>query len=388
MIYLDNCATTKPYKEVLETFVEVNDNYYGNPASINKFGKTTNKLLDAARKQVADILKVKKETIYFTSCATESNNIAIIGSVEHKKDFGNRIIVSKIEHPSVLETYRELERRGFILDYLNVDSNGLIDLNHLKSLLTKETILLSVMHVNNVYGGVQPIKEIVELLKEYPKVHFHVDGVQGVLKKEINLSDIDSYSISAHKFHGIKGVGVLYLKSRRTVHNITFGGGQENGLRSGTVNVAGAVSLAKALRLSYERTPDVLKKHREFKKLIINELDSINHVVINSPLDDNYVDSIINISLPKIKGEAIVNSLNERGIMVSTTSACSSKTFHLNEALYARGLSKENIEGSIRVSFSYKTKLEEIKIFVKVFKEEYNKKFKEAIESGIQSYYN
>jgi len=383
MIYLDNCATTKPYKEVLETFVEVNNNYYGNPASINKFGKTTNKLLDAARKQVADILKVKKETIYFTSCATESNNIAIIGSVEHKKDFGNRIIVSKIEHPSVLETYRELERRGFILDYLNVDSNGLIDLNHLKSLLTKETILLSVMHVNNVYGGVQPIKEIVELLKEYPKVHFHVDGVQGVLKKEINLSDIDSYSISAHKFHGIKGVGVLYLKSRRTVHNITFGGGQENGLRSGTVNVAGAVSLAKALRLSYERTPDVLKKHREFKKLIINELDSINHVVINSPLDDNYVDSIINISLPKIKGEAIVNSLNERGIMVSTTSACSSKTFHLNEALYARGLSKENIEGSIRVSFSYKTKLEEIKTFVKMFKEEYNKKFKEVIESGI-----
>ena len=383
MIYLDNCATTKPYKEVLETFVEVNDNYYGNPASINKFGKTTNKLLDAARKQVADILKVKKETIYFTSCATESNNIAIIGSVEHKKDFGNRIIVSKIEHPSILETYRELERRGFILDYLNVDSNGLIDLNHLKSLLTKETILLSVMHVNNVYGGVQPIKEIVELLKEYPKVHFHVDGVQGVLKKEINLSDIDSYSISSHKFHGIKGVGVLYLKSRRTVHNITFGGGQENGLRSGTVNVAGAVSLAKALRLSYERTPDVLKKHREFKKLIINELDSINHVVINSPLDDNYVDSIINISLPKIKGEAIVNSLNERGIMVSTTSACSSKTFHLNEALYARGLSKENIEGSIRVSFSYKTKLEEIKTFVKVFKEEYNKKFKEVIESGI-----
>ena len=383
MIYLDNCATTKPYKEVLETFVEVNNNYYGNPASINKFGKTTNKLLDAARKQVADILKVEKETIYFTSCATESNNIAIIGSVEHKKDFGNRIIVSKIEHPSVLETYRELERRGFILDYLNVDSNGLIDLNHLKLLLTKETILLSVMHVNNVYGGVQPIKEIVELLKEYPKVHFHVDGVQGVLKKEINLSDIDSYSISAHKFHGIKGVGVLYLKSRRTVHNITFGGGQENGLRSGTVNVAGAVSLAKALRLSYERTPDVLKKHREFKKLIINELDSINHVVINSPLDDNYVDSIINISLPKIKGEAIVNSLNERGIMVSTTSACSSKTFHLNEALYARGLSKENIEGSIRVSFSYKTKLEEIKTFVKMFKEEYNKKFKEVIESGI-----
>lgn len=383
MIYLDNCATTKPYKEVLETFVEVNNNYYGNPASINKFGKTTNKLLDAARKQVADILNVEKETIYFTSCATESNNIAILGSVEHKKDFGNRIIVSKIEHPSVLETYRELERRGFILDYVNVDNNGFIDLTHLKSLLTKETILLSVMHVNNVYGAVQPIQDIVDLLKDYPKIHFHVDGVQGVLKKDINLSNVDSYSISAHKFHGLKGVGVLYLKSRRTVHNITFGGGQENGLRSGTVNVAGAVSLAKALRLSYEKTPDVIKKHREFKKIIIEEFDNIDHVIINSPINNNYVDSIVNISLPKIKGEAIVNSLNERGIMVSTTSACSSKTFHLNEALFARGLSKENIEGSIRVSFSYKTELEDIKTFVKVFKEEYNKKFKEVIESGI-----
>ena len=383
MIYLDNCATTKPYKEVLETFVEVNDNYYGNPASINKFGKTTNKLLDAARKQVADILKVKKETIYFTSCATESNNIAIIGSVEHKKDFGNRIIVSKIEHPSVLETYRELERRGFILDYLNVDSNGLIDLNHLKSLLTKETILLSVMHVNNVYGGVQPIKEIVELLKEYPKVHFHVDGVQGVLKKEINLSDIDSYSISAHKFHGIKGIGILYLKSRRTVHNITFGGGQEDGLRSGTVNVAAAVSLAKALRLSHERIANAKDNHKELKKLIIDEFSKYEHIVINSPSSDKFVDSIINISLPKIKGEAIVNALNDRGIMVSTTSACSSKTFHLNEALYARGLSKENIEGSIRVSFSYETTKEEVEKFIEVFIDEYNKKFKEVIESGI-----
>ena len=383
MIYLDNCATTKPYKEALDAFVEVNTSYYGNPASINKFGKTTNKLLSAARAQVATILGVGEENIFFTSCATESNNIALLGSVEHKKDFGNRIIVSKIEHPSVLETFRELERRGFILDYVNVYENGIIDLNHLKTLLTKETILLSVMHVNNVFGAIQPINEISEILKEYPKVHFHVDGVQGVLKNSIDLSKVDSYSISAHKFHGIKGVGVLYLKSRRTVHNITFGGGQENGLRSGTVNVAGAVSLAKALRLSYEITPDVLKKHREFKKLIIDELHSINHVVINSPLDDNYVDSIINISLPKIKGEAIVNSLNERGIMVSTTSACSSKTFHLNEALYARGLSKENIEGSIRVSFSYKTKLEEIKTFVEVFKEEYNKKFREVIESGI-----
>ena len=383
MIYLDNCATTKPYDEVLKTFVEVNNNYYGNPASINKYGKTVNKLLNAARTQVADILGVESDTIYFTSCATESNNIALLGSVKHKKDFGNRIIVSRIEHPSVLETFRELEHRGFILDYVNVDENGFIDLEHLKSLLTKETILVSVMHVNNIFGAIQPIEGIVEILKEYPKIHFHVDGVQGVLKEKIDLTMIDSYSISAHKFHGLKGVGVLYLKSRRTTHNITFGGGQETGLRSGTVNVPGAVSLAKALRLSQEKVNDVKEKHYGYKKLIVDELSAIEHVIINSPLQKNFVDSIINISLPKIKGEAIINALNERGIMVSTTSACSSRTFHLNEALYARGLSKENIEGSIRVSFSYETKLEEVKKFIEIFKDEYYKKFKEVIESGI-----
>ena len=383
MIYLDNCATTKPYKEALDAFVEVNTSYYGNPASINKFGKTTNKLLSAARAQVATILGVGEESIFFTSCATESNNIALLGSVEHKKDFGNRIIVSKIEHPSVLETFRELERRGFILDYVNVDENGIIDLNHLKTLLTKETILLSVMQVNNVFGAIQPINEISEILKDYPKVHFHVDGVQGVLKNSIDLSKVDSYSISAHKFHGLKGIGVLYLKSRRTVHNITFGGGQEDGLRSGTVNVAAAVSLAKSLRLSQEKVEVIKVKHKEYKKLIVDEFSKYKHIVINSPLSENFMDSIVNISLPKIKGEVIVNALNDRGIMVSTTSACSSKTFHLNEALYARGLSKENIEGSIRVSFSYETTRKEVETFIEVLIDEYNKKFKEVIESGI-----
>ena len=383
MIYLDNCATTKPYKEVLDTFVEVNNSYFGNPASINKFGKTTNKLLSAARVQVADILGVKDDNIFFTSCATESNNIALLGSVEHKKDFGKRIIVSKIEHPSVLESFRELERRGFVLDYVNVDENGFIDLNHLESLLTKETILLSVMQVNNIFGAIQPIDKISEILKGFPKVHFHVDGVQGVLKSDIDLSKVDSYSISAHKFHGLKGIGILYLKSRRTVHNITFGGGQEDGIRSGTVNVAAAVSLAKALRLSKEKVNEVKLIHREYKNLIVDKFSKYKHIVINSPFRDDFVDSIINISLPKIKGDAIVNALNDRGVMVSTTSACSSKTFHLNEALYARGLSKENIEGSVRVSFSYETTKKDVETFIEVFIDEYNKKFKEVIESGI-----
>ena len=176
---------------------------------------------------------------------------------------------------------------------------------------------------------------------------------------------------------------MLYLKSRRTVHNITFGGGQEDGLRSGTVNVAAAASLAKALRLSQEKVEIVKAKHKEFKTMIIEGFSKYNHIVINSPLSEKYIDSIINISLPKIKGEAIVNALNERGIMVSTTSACSSKTFHLNEALFARGLSRENIEGSIRVSFSNETTKQEVETFIEEVIDEYNKKFKEVIESGI-----
>ena len=173
------------------------------------------------------------------------------------------------------------------------------------------------------------------------------------------------------------------MKSRRTVRNITFGGGQEDGIRSGTVNVAAAVSLAKALRLSKEKVNEVKLIHREYKNLIVDKFSKYKHIVINSPFRDDFVDSIINISLPKIKGEAIVNALNDRGVMVSTTSACSSKTFHLNEALYARGLSKENIEGSVRVSFSYETTKKDVETFIEVFIDEYNKKFKEVIESGI-----
>lgn len=382
MIYLDNAATTQPFLEVLETYLEVNKNYYGNTASINQYGKKSAKLLEASREQIANILKVDSNKIYFTSGATESNNIAILGVAEHKKYFGNHIITSKLEHPSVLETFRSLEEKGFKLDYVNVLPNGTIDLEHLKNLLTKDTVLLSVMHVNNVFGAIQPICEIVEILKDFPKVHFHVDGVQGVLKEEINLNSIDSYSISAHKFHGTKGIGLLYLKSRRSIKKINYGGGQEDNLRSGTVNLPSIVAMAKALRICKENCYNKKIEHYNLKKYLIEEMQKLKYVEINSPLTDNYVNSIVNISLPKIKGEAIINSLNESGIMVSTTSACSSKKFNVNEALNSRGLSEENIKGSIRISFSYLTTKEEIEKFVSVFKEKYME-FKEVIESGI-----
>lgn len=382
MIYLDNAATTKPFKEALEAYLEVNDKYYGNTASINSYGKTMAKLLAASRNQIATLLNVESEKIYFTSGATESNNIAILGAIEHKKDFGNHIITSRLEHPSVLETFRSLEKRGYKLSYVNVKEDGTIDTEHLKTLLSKETVLLSVMQVNNVFGSIQPIAQIVDILKDYPKVHFHVDGVQGVLKDEINLTEVDSYAISAHKFHGLKGIGLLYVKSRRAIQNINFGGGQEDNLRSGTVNLPSIVAMAKALRIYSEELPGLKERHKQLKKYIVEELGALKYVEINSPLSEFYVDSIINISLPKIKGEAIINSLNDEGIMVSTTSACSSKKFSVNEALHSRGLSEENIKGSIRVSLSYFTTKEEVETFVTVFKEKY-KNFKEVIESGI-----
>ncbi len=382
MIYLDNAATTKPFPEVLQTYLEVNEKYYGNTASINNFGKIGAKLLSASREQISSIMGVESSKIYFTSGATESNNIAILGAAEHKKDFGKHIITSKLEHPSVLETFRSLEEKGFKLDYVNVLPNGLVDLEHFKKLLTKDTVLVSIMQVNNVFGAIQPINEIVSILKGFPKVHFHVDGVQGILKNEMNLNDVDSYSISAHKFHGPKGIGVLYVKSRRSIKNINYGGGQEDNLRSGTVNLPSIVAMAKALRLCNEQNLAKREEHYKWKKYIIDNLSKLEYVEINSPLDNNYINSIINISLPKIKGEAIINALNESGIMVSTTSACSSKKFHLNEALNARGLSEDNIKGSIRVSMSFLTEENDIHRFVEIFKEKYIQ-FKEVIESGI-----
>lgn len=382
MIYLDNAATTKPFKEVIETFIEVNNNYYGNTASINNYGKLNARLLEASRNQIADILKIKSNNIYFTSGATESNNIAILGAALHKKDFGKHIITSKIEHPSVLETFRSLEKDGFKLDYVKILPDGKIDLENLKKLLTKETVLLSIMQVNNVFGVIQPISEIVEILKDYPKVHFHVDGVQGVIKSKINLEEIDSYSISAHKFHGLKGIGLLYVKSRRSIQNINFGGGQEDNLRNGTVNLPSIVAMAKAMRIYSEKIEIIKNNHKLLKKYLIEELSKLKYVVINSPLSSSYVDSIINISLPKIKGEAIINALNDEGIMVSTTSACSSKKFNINEALNARGLDEDNIKGSIRISFSYFTNIKEVEKFVEVFKEKYSQ-FEEVINSGI-----
>lgn len=382
MIYLDNAATTKPFKEILDTFIEVNNSYYGNTSSINEYGKLANKLLQASREQIASILEVDSTQIYFTSGATESNNIAILGAAIHKKNFGNHIITSKIEHPSVLEVFRNLEKQGFKLDYVNITSDGVIDLEHLKTLLSKETVLLSVMQVNNVYGAIQPIDDIIEMLKDYPKVHFHIDGVQGVLKSKINLKKISSYSLSAHKFHGLKGIGILYVNSRRTMENIFNGGGQEDRLRSGTVNLPAVVSMAKALRLYKEKFEEMNKQHYVFKKYIIDNLKDLKYLEINSPLNKKYVNSILNISLPKIKGESIVNMFNDYKIMISTTSACSSKKFVLNEALSARGLSEDNIRGSIRISFSYFTTMYEIEKFVKVFKEKYIQ-FEEVIDSGI-----
>ncbi len=371
-IYLDHAAATPMDPLVVEAMLPYFSEKFFNPSSPYAPAIFTKREYQDAKARLARCLGVMADELIMTAGATESVNLAF--------NAANGVsLISAIEHDSVINSAKARSE----VKLIPPTKNGRIDPNTVKKMLTPDVGFVSIALVNHELGYIQPIEEISEILKDYPKVHFHVDGVQGVLKDKLDLSKVDSYAISAHKFHGIKGVGVLYLKSRRTVHNITFGGGQEDGLRSGTVNVAAAASLAKALRLSQEKVDTVKTKHKEFKTMIVEGFSKYNHIVINSPLSEKYIDSIINISLPKIKGEAIVNALNERGIMVSTTSACSSKTFHLNEALFVRGLSRENIEGSIRVSFSNETTKQEVETFIEVFIDEYNKKFKEVIESGI-----
>ena len=356
------------------------------------YGDKSSEIVEESREIIAKYIGAEYNEIIFTKSATESLNTCIFG-IEHKLKENDEILLSILEHHANIVPYQIIAKNSHSkIKYVYLKEDYGFNYEEFEEKITKKTKIVGITMQSNVTGEEIDIEKICDILKNRSEKlgidipYLIIDGSQAITHKKINLKklkEIFAFVFSGHKLYGPQGIGVLYLKSRRTAHNITFGGGQENGLRSGTVNVPGAVSLAKALRLSQERVNDIKKMHYEYKKLIVDELSAIEHVIINSPLQDDFVDSIINISLPKIKGEAIINALNEREIMVSTTSACSSRTFHLNEALYARGLSRENIEGSIRVSFSYETKLEEVKKFIKVFKDEYYKKFKEVIESGI-----
>ncbi|QXM06317.1 cysteine desulfurase family protein [Crassaminicella indica] len=363
-VYLDNSATTKPNKEVVDMMLKGLIDYYGNPSSLHRKGVEVERLMKSARKQLAKALGASEQEIIFTSGGTESNNTAIMGVVASKNRKGKKIITTKIEHPSVLNVYKNLETNGYEVIYLDVDGFGKINLEQLKRNLSDDTILISIMHVNNEVGTVQPIEEIGKIIKNASnKPIFHVDAIQsfGKIKFTPKKLGADLLSISGHKIHGPKGIGALFIRKNLRVSPILYGGNQETGMRSGTENIPGIFGLGEAARGLYENIDSNISKMWMLKNTFIEHIkNEIKDIKINGYEKNGSAPHIVNISFLGIKGEVLLHSLEQDGIYVSTGSACSSKKSSKSHVLKAMGLKEDEIEGAIRFSFSYHNTKEEI----------------------------
>ncbi|MCM3717951.1 cysteine desulfurase family protein [Fictibacillus phosphorivorans] len=371
MIYFDNSATTKPYKEVLDTFITVSQKYFANPSSLHSKGGEAENLLTAARKSIAGLLDVDPSEIVFTSGGTEGNNIAIKGIAFQHQNRGKHVITTAVEHPSSYESFQYLETQGFDITYLPVDEAGLVSIEDLKKAIRPETILVSMLHVNNETGTIQPIKEIGEVVKEHKKIFFHVDNVQGIAKVPLPLKEwgIDLCTISAHKVHGLKGTGLLYVKNGVTLSALFTGGEQEHRKRAGTENVAGIASMAKALRLTMDAMRTKKEKLLEVKQTFFEGLKKIEGVTLNTP-EKHSAPHIINFSVEGIKPEVLIHSLDKRDIYVSTRSACSSKQGGASRVLLEMGHGEKRASTAIRISTSYDNTVDEAKTTLNVLEEE------------------
>lgn len=369
-IYLDNSATTKPYQEVVDKMVLALTTQYGNPSSIYKKGIEVEREIKEIRRNIARSLGAKETEIYFTSGGTECNNTIIRSVAKLNRKTKNHIISTVIEHPSVLNTLKDLEADGFEVTYLPVGKDGKISLENLKNAIKKETILVSVMHVNNEIGTIQPIEEIGKYLKSLDeKVYFHVDGVQSYAKIKFRPSryNIDFMSVSGHKLHGPKGIGFMYVKENNRIKPLLTGGGQEIGIRSGTENVPGIYGIGEAVRILNQDLEGTIDKVRGLRDLLKEEiLANIDNVKINSPEDG--VCHVLNVSFRGVRGEVLLHYLEQKEIYVSTGSACSSKKKG-SHVLNAIGLTPDEIEGAIRFSLSDLNTKEEIMQTVEVLKE-------------------
>lgn len=364
MIYLDNSATTKPHPAVLASFSQAADEFFANPSSIHQFGGKSERLLAAAREQAAAILGVHPHELIFTSGGTEGNNLAIKGTALEHQQRGNHIITTAAEHPSVLEACESLTRLGFEVTVLPVNQQGLVDPEAVEAAIRPETILISMLHVNNEIGSVQDIHAIGQIAKKYPKLFFHVDYVQGLGKVPLELADsgIDLCTMSGHKIHGLKGTGLLYKRSGVKLFPLSHGGQQEFGVRSGTENLPGAISFVKALRLIKEREKSERAALLKLKERTIERLAAIEGVIINTP--EQSAPHIINFSVPGIKPEVLIHMLGEREIFISTKSACSSRDESESRVLAACGHDAARASSGLRVSMSYDTTEPEIDEFI------------------------
>ncbi|MFZ5351671.1 MAG: cysteine desulfurase family protein [Bacillota bacterium] len=368
IIYFDNSATTKPYREVIDEVAECMEKHYGNPSSAHRMGLEAEKIMKKARESVAKLISANSQEIYFTSGGSEANNTAITGMIGK----GDHIITSRIEHPSVIRLIEDLMKEGIEASLLDVDSDGIVCLAQLKKEIKQNTKLVTIMHVNNEVGSIQPIEEISSIIRSSSrKAKLHVDAVQsaGKLAIDVNKLGIDLLTVSAHKIHGPKGIGALYIRKGLELKPLIRGGGQECNVRSGTENTPGIAGFGVAAKLAAAGMGANREKVAGLKSYFIRRLEEIQGIKINSPADEKHIPHILNVSFEKVRGEVLLHSLEEHGVYVSTGSACSARDKkHSNYVLPAIGLKEMHIIGSIRFSFSSQNTIEEVDSTIEVLK--------------------
>ena len=370
MIYFDNSATTKPYPEALATYTEVATRIWGNPSSLHNLGSQATRILEASRKQIAELIGKKAEEIYFTSGGTEGDNWILKGVAFEKAPYGKHIIVSDIEHPAIKESAAWLKTQGFEVDYAPVDARGFVKVDALANLLRPDTTLVSVMAVNNEIGSIQPIHDIAALLEDRPTISFHVDAVQALAKvaAEVYLPErVDFATFSSHKFHGLRGVGFVYIKEGKKITPLLTGGGQEKEMRSTTENVAGIAATAKALRLAMENQEAFASKTQQMKEVIRQELANYPDVTIFSG-EDHFAPHILTFGIKGVRGEVVVHAFEEFDIYISTTSACSSKAGKPAGTLIAMGVDKSIAQTAVRLSLDIENDMSQVEQFLTKFK--------------------
>ncbi len=361
--YFDNSATTRCSETVADLMHKVLCEDYGNPSSLHNVGMQGEMYVRNARAQIAKTLKVNEKEIYFTSGGTESNNFAIIGAAMANKRAGNHVITTKVEHPSVVNPFAYLEEQGFEVTYLSVDAYGVISLTELEAAMREDTILVSIMHVNNEIGAVEPIEEAAKIIKaKNPSCVFHVDAIQSYGKYRIYPKKIgvDLLSVSGHKIHGPKGSGFLFIREKTKIKPIILGGGQESGYRSGTENVPAIAGLGQAAVEIYDDFDAHRQKMYALRGRLIERLQEIEGVSINGHLDESNAPHIVSVSVSGVRAEVLLHALEDREIYVSAGSACSSNKPAISKTLQAIGLKSELLDSTVRMSFSIHTTVEEI----------------------------
>lgn len=375
MIYFDNSATTLPYPEAIKTYEEVATKIFGNPSSLHQLGSQSSRILQASRQQIAELLGKRTDEVFFTSGGTEGDNWVIKGLAFEKQCYGKHIIVSDIEHPAVKESAKWLQTQGFEVDFAPVDKKGFVKVDVLAKLLRPDTILVSIMAVNNEIGSVQPIKAISKLLADKASISFHVDAVQaiGKIATDDYLTDrVDFATFSGHKFHSVRGVGFIYKKAGKKISPLLNGGGQEAGFRSTTENIAGIAAMAKALRIVLDKAKIGQKQLLAMKRILFDSLSHYDDVILFSEME-YFAPNILTFGIKGVRGEVLVHAFEEHDIYISTTSACSSKAGKPAGTLISMGISSKLAQTAVRLSLDEDNDMSQVEQFLTIFKQIYEK---------------